>query len=50
MSKGNKQSGNRETKKPKKPKEKTIATADFSKGKAAVDIGGKKNPLKSGGR
>jgi len=34
MSKGDKQRGNREAKKPKKVKEKVVATADFTKGKA----------------
>jgi hypothetical protein len=33
MSKGDKRRGNRETKKPKKVKEKVVATADFTKGK-----------------
>ena len=41
MSKGDKQRGNREAKKPKKAKEKIVATADFGKGKAPVNIGGK---------
>lgn len=36
MSKGNKRSSNREAKKPKKIKEKAVATADFSKSKASV--------------
>lgn len=42
MSKGDRQRGNKEIKKPKKEKEKPAATADFSKGKAPVHIGGKK--------
>ncbi|WP_116134254.1 hypothetical protein [Tropicimonas sp. IMCC34043] len=43
MSKGDKTRGNREVKKPKKTKEKVVATADFSKGKTPVSIGeGKK--------
>lgn len=32
MSKGDKQRGNREVKKPKKAKEKGVATADLTKG------------------
>ena len=36
MSKGDKQRGNREAKKPKKVKEKVVATADFTKGKAGL--------------
>jgi hypothetical protein len=44
MSKGDRQRGNREVKKPKKAKEKVAATADFSKGKTPVSIGGKKKP------
>ena len=39
MSKGDKQRGNRETKKPKKVKEKVVATADFTKGKALTNLG-----------
>ena len=35
MSKGDKRRGNREIKKPKKTKEKIVATADFTKGKLA---------------
>lgn len=42
MSKGDKQRGNREAKKPKKTKEKVLATADFSKGKSPVNIGNNK--------
>lgn len=43
MSKGDKKRGNREAKKPKKVKEKTSATADFSKGKSAPMLGEKKS-------
>lgn len=39
MSKGNKQRGNREAKMPKKVKEKVVATADFTKGKALTNLG-----------
>lgn len=39
MTKGNKQRGNREAKKPKKVKEKSVATADFTKGKALTNLG-----------
>lgn len=39
MSKGDKQRGNREVKKPKKVKEKVVATAEFSKGKPASTLG-----------
>lgn len=39
MSKGDKQRGNREVKKPKKVKEKVVATADFAKGKATASLG-----------
>lgn len=42
MSKGEKRRGNREAKKPKKVKEKVVAAAGFSKGKA-VPILGEKN-------
>jgi hypothetical protein len=42
MSKGDKRRGNRETKKPKKVKEKALATADFNKGKGSLVLGGKK--------
>jgi hypothetical protein len=44
MSKGDKSRGNREAKKPKKPKEKVSATADYSKGKSPLNIGDKKKP------
>lgn len=44
MSKGDKKRGNREAKKPKKVKEKEVATADFTKGKSAVTLGEKKKP------
>lgn len=39
MTKGNKQRGNREAKKPKKVKEKVSATADFTKGKTLTNLG-----------
>ena len=39
MSKGDKQRGNREVKKPKKVKEKVVATTDFTKGKALTNLG-----------
>ncbi|WP_203228071.1 hypothetical protein [Roseovarius dicentrarchi] len=41
MSKGDKKRGNREAKKPKKvkEKEKVVATADFTKGKALTNLG-----------
>ena len=39
MSKGDKKRGNRETKKPKKVKEKVVATADFTKGKTLTSLG-----------
>lgn len=42
MSKGDKRRGNKETKKPKKDKERVVATADFSKGKTPVNIGEKR--------
>ena len=42
MSKGDKKRGNREAKKPKKVKEKVVATADFNKGKATPILGAKK--------
>lgn len=42
MTKGNKTRGNREAKKPKKPKEKVVATADSLKGKAPLNIGEKR--------
>lgn len=44
MSKGDKKRSNRETKKPKKVKEKVVATADFNKGKTQVSLGEKKKP------
>lgn len=42
MSKGDKQRGNREAKKPKRVKEKVDATADFTKGKALTNLGEQK--------
>lgn len=39
MTKGSKQRGNREAKKPKKVKEKVVATADFTKGKNVTSLG-----------
>ncbi len=39
MSKGDKKRGNREVKKPKKVKEKAVATADFTKGKNVTSLG-----------
>lgn len=39
MSKGDRNSGGKEAKKPKKVKEKILATADSNKGKASVKIG-----------
>ena len=39
MTKGNKQRGNREAKKPKKVKEKVVATADFTKVKTLTNLG-----------
>lgn len=39
MSKGDKQRGNREVKKPKKVKEKVVSTADFTKGKVLTNLG-----------
>jgi hypothetical protein len=44
MSKGDRKRGNREVKKPKKVKEKVVATTDFSKGRETINIGGKKKP------
>lgn len=44
MSKGDRKRGNREVKKPKKAKEKVVATADFSKGKTPINIGERKKP------
>jgi hypothetical protein len=42
MTKGNKQRGNREAKKPKKVKEKVVATADSAREKTPPNIGNKK--------
>ena len=42
MGKGDKQRGNKEAKKPKKETAKVSATADFSKGKSPLDVGGGK--------
>ncbi|QEW19448.1 hypothetical protein LA6_001638 [Marinibacterium anthonyi] len=39
MARGDKHRGNREAKKPKKVKEKVVATADFSKGKTLTTLG-----------
>lgn len=39
MSKGDKKRGNREAKKPKKAKEKVVATADSTKGKTLTNLG-----------
>ncbi|GGO62866.1 MULTISPECIES: hypothetical protein [Roseovarius] len=39
MTKGDKRRGNREAKKPKKVKEKVVATADFTKGKTLTNLG-----------
>jgi hypothetical protein len=39
MTKGDKRRGNREVKKPKKVKEKVVATADFTKGKTLTGLG-----------
>ena len=44
MSKGDRKRGNREVKKPKKAKEKVVATVDFSKGKTPINIGERKKP------
>ncbi|PKP85637.1 MAG: hypothetical protein CVT80_01450 [Alphaproteobacteria bacterium HGW-Alphaproteobacteria-2] len=44
MSKGDNRRGNREVKKPKKVKDKVVATADFARGKTPVNIGEKKKP------
>lgn len=44
MSKGDRKLGNREAKKPKKPKEKVLATANFAKGKTPLDIMKPKKP------
>ncbi len=42
MSKGDKQRGSKETKKPKKETVKVLATADFNKGKTPLNINEKK--------
>lgn len=42
MSKGDKKRSNKEVKKPKKIKEKAVATADFNKGKTSPITGEKK--------
>ena len=42
MSKGDKKRSNKEAKKPKKVKEKVVATADFNKGKSSQIPGVKK--------
>ena len=42
MSKGDKQRGKKEAKKPKKEKAKVAVTADFTKGKAPLGTGEKK--------
>jgi hypothetical protein len=39
VSKGDRKRGNREAKKPKKVKEKFVATADFTKGKILANLG-----------
>lgn len=39
MSKGDKKRGNREAKKPKKVKEKVVATDNFTKGKTLTTLG-----------
>jgi hypothetical protein len=39
MSKGDKQRGNREAKKPKKVKKKVVATSDFTKGSGLTNLG-----------
>jgi len=44
MSKGDKRRGNREVKKPKKTREKVVATANSLKDKAPINIGDKKKP------
>ena len=45
MSKANKRRGNREAKKPKKVKEKVLATADSIKAIATVNAGQKKKKI-----
>lgn len=42
MAKGNNIRGNKEAKKPKKAKEKVLATANSNAGKSTTSIGGKK--------
>ncbi|MHC0052290.1 hypothetical protein [Actibacterium sp. D379-3] len=42
MSKGNKQHGNKEAKKPKQEKPKVLATANSNAGKAPLVVAGKK--------
>lgn len=42
MTKGDKRRGSKEAKKPKKEKEKVLATADFSKGKTPINVNEKK--------
>jgi hypothetical protein len=42
MSKGDKQRGSKEAKKPKKEAVKVLATADFNKGKPPLNINDKK--------
>ena len=42
MTKGDKRRGNREAKKPKKVKEKVVATADFMKDKTLTTLGERK--------
>ena len=42
MSKGDKQRGNKEAKKPKKEKEKIVVTSDFAKGKSPLSSEKKK--------
>lgn len=42
MSKGDKQRGNKEAKKPKKEKAKVAVTSDFAKGKSPLNSGEKK--------
>ncbi len=44
MSKGNSRKGNRELKKPKKTKEKTLATSAFSTKTNDLKLGSKKGP------
>lgn len=42
MAKGDKRRGNREAKKPKKVREKVVATANFNKAEGSVKLSGKK--------